>query len=86
MYTVIVSPKAKKSLRKLPKKYQRAIDKVFCEVLPRKPFTGKKMHGDMKNVYSYRVWPYRILYRIEKKKITVNVIAIGHRQGIYQMP
>ncbi|MBU4299512.1 type II toxin-antitoxin system RelE/ParE family toxin [Patescibacteria group bacterium] len=33
--------------------------------------------------YSYRVWPYRIIYRIYKNLLLIIVIRIGHRQGVY---
>lgn len=41
------------------------------------------MRGDYRGAYALRVWPYRIIYRIEKKRVTVYVLANGHRQGVY---
>ncbi|MBP9850444.1 MAG: type II toxin-antitoxin system RelE/ParE family toxin, partial [Candidatus Peribacteraceae bacterium] len=34
--------------------------------------------------YTLRVWPYRIIYKFEKQQLTVYVLEIGHRQGVYK--
>jgi mRNA interferase RelE/StbE len=47
------------------------------------PFSGKKLEGELKNCYSSRAWPYRIIYEIRKKELVIVVIKIGHRQGVY---
>jgi len=53
------------------------------EVIQDDPFSGKQLHGPRAGQYSFRVWPYRIIYRVEKEKLLVLVIAFGHRQGVY---
>ena len=82
MYKVVIRPRARKQLKKLPPKQQIRIVKAL-EVLAEDPFVGKKLKGDHMGEYRWAVWPYRIIYMIEKKKVTVFVLAIGHRQGIY---
>jgi mRNA interferase RelE/StbE len=47
------------------------------------PFSGKKLSGKHKGEYSVRVWPYRIIYRIEKQELIIIVIDVGHRKEIY---
>ncbi|OJI06872.1 hypothetical protein BK004_01900 [bacterium CG10_46_32] len=47
------------------------------------PFLGKKLHGKREGQYSFRVWPYRIVYKIYKNELLVVVIEFGHRQGVY---
>lgn len=48
------------------------------------PFYGKKLHGDWLGHYTVRVWPYRIVYTIEKAVVTVSVVAIAHRKDAYR--
>lgn len=48
------------------------------------PWRGKKLGEDLDGCYAIRVWPYRIIYTIESKIITVTVIAIGHRKDVYE--
>jgi len=82
-YQIRFEPRAKKELAKIPKKYQ---EKILC-ILPdlaKNPFQGKKLKGKLEGVYSYRVWPYRIIYKIYKNLLLIVIIQIGHRQGIYR--
>ncbi len=48
------------------------------------PFVGKKMRGEYEKHYTYRVWPYRIIYQINKNELLILVVSVGHRQGIYK--
>jgi mRNA-degrading endonuclease RelE of RelBE toxin-antitoxin system len=48
------------------------------------PFAGKKLQGELFGLYCLRVWPYRIIYTIEKRVITVTVVAIGQRKDVYR--
>lgn len=83
MHRVVVSPTAQKKLDKFPKK-DRVRVLTALKRLEAFPYTGKKLEGEYTGSYSLRVWPYRVIYRILQKKLVVEVINIGHRQGIYQ--
>ena len=45
---------------------------------------GKALSGDKAGFGRYRVGDYRIIVRIEDKKLVVLVIAVGHRSDIYR--
>jgi mRNA interferase RelE/StbE len=83
VYTVTLTKAAEKNLGSLPKKDQKRIVEAM-EGLQANPFTGKQLQGPLEGLWSLRVWPYRIIYRVEKQIITVTVLAIGHRQGVYK--
>jgi len=82
-YQVRIKPSVDKKLKSLAKADYYRILTAFT-VLSKDPFVGKKMEGEYKNCYSYRVWPYRIVYQIYKKALIILVIRIRHRQGAYQ--
>lgn len=82
MYAVVLARKAEKQLARLPQEHQVRVNKALI-YLRHDPWAGKKMRGQYRGAYSLRAWPYRIIYRIEKRRITVYVLAIGHRQGVY---
>ena len=44
---------------------------------------GKALTGDKKDLWRYRVGDYRILAEIDDGKITILVLAVGHRRDIY---
>lgn len=48
------------------------------------PFIGKPLKGELKGRYSHRVGSYRIIYIIERRRLTVVVIDIGHRRDVYR--
>ena len=81
-YQLKVKPSAEKELKKLPKEVYYKILSAFA-VLSRDPYVGKKMWGEYKDCYNYRVWSYRIIYEINKKELIILVIRVGHRQGVY---
>jgi mRNA interferase RelE/StbE len=82
-YRVFVVERAQKETLKFPKKDQQRIAKAITS-LETDPFRGKQLHGDFEGKWSLRVWPYRIVYTIEKEIVTVTVLRIGHRQGVYK--
>lgn len=82
-YTVRLEPKAEKHLAKIPKQFQNKI-KLALVALQDDPFLGKKLFGKYKDLYSIRVWPYRIVYKIYKSILLIVVVDIDHRQGVYK--
>lgn len=82
MYTVEVKKKVKKEIRALPKKDQERIIACF-DVLRENPMAGKMLEGKYKGLRSLRVWPYRILYSVDHRIVTVTVVKVGHRQRVY---
>ncbi|MBU0767047.1 type II toxin-antitoxin system RelE/ParE family toxin [Patescibacteria group bacterium] len=83
MYRIVLKSQAYKQLLKLPKNDQKKIANTIDE-LAASPFIGKKLEGELSGLYTLRVWPYRIIYTVNKKIVTITVVAIGHRQGIYK--
>ncbi|MFH1030332.1 MAG: type II toxin-antitoxin system RelE/ParE family toxin [bacterium] len=82
-YQVRVKPKAEKELKKIPNPYNQKI-LIAITLLAGNPFIGKKLEGEYNNHYCFRVWPYRIIYKVFKDELLIIVIRIGHRQGVYK--
>ncbi|MDO8649453.1 MAG: type II toxin-antitoxin system RelE/ParE family toxin [Candidatus Peregrinibacteria bacterium] len=83
MYALEVKTKAQKQLESLPEKDQRRVLAVF-DVLRENPTAGKQLEGKYKGFRSLRVWPYRIIYAVDHAIVTVTVVKIGHRKGVYR--
>lgn len=75
--------RAQKELDKIPAQYQKRIA-VALPIIADDPFIGKRLAGKLAGLYSYQIWPYRIIYKIYKKILLIVVIRIGHRQGVYK--
>lgn len=78
---VELSEKAKKDFDSLPKEKKEATKKKI-ESLTKFPFSGKKLGGELKNYYSLKIWPYRIIYEIYNNKLYI--VRISHRQEAYK--
>ena len=53
------------------------------EELGSDPYVGKPLQRQLKGLYSYRVSRYRIVYRIRRQEILVEVIDIAARSLVY---
>jgi len=84
MYSVKIKKKAQKQLAALPlfiaDKVAAIIDALATT--PR-PVGATKLQG-YENIYRIRTGDYRIVYSIDDEIVTVEVIKIGHRQGVYK--
>lgn len=77
---VIVSPRAKKQVQKLPRFDQIAITHKII-ALPRLVAGEEKLSG-FSHVYRVRVGHYRIVYR--KTTELIYIFIVGHRKDIYR--
>jgi mRNA interferase RelE/StbE len=83
-YKVYIDESARDALAKLPKKIQRLIvRKIDALSMNPRPKGAKQLQGHDR-VYRIRSGDYRIIYRVDDKKITVFVISIGDRKDIYR--
>lgn len=83
MYEIQLTHTAEKHLEKIPRKGQIKIIEAL-EQLATDPQSGKPLQGDLKGLWTLRVWPYRIVYKIDKGIVCIVVIAIKHRQSAYK--
>ncbi|MDP3995998.1 MAG: type II toxin-antitoxin system RelE/ParE family toxin [bacterium] len=74
---------AEKELDRAPSQYQKKI-LAALPIIAEDPFVGKKLAGELAGLYSYRVWPYRIIYKVYKKALVIVVIRMRHRQEAYK--
>lgn len=82
-FILVIPHSVKKELAVLPEKIAGRIIQAMHDI-ERDPYKGKHLQGNLEGVYSWRVWPYRILYEIRKKELVILVLAIGDRKQIYQ--
>ena len=84
MYSVRYEQRVEKDLRYLPKEVIRqALDRIES-VLRLRPLADKKLEYRGRELYSYRVRDYRIIYAIDPKKKETVVFRIRHRKEVYR--
>lgn len=86
-YNIEYDDNAIKQLKKIDKSQRDIILKWIKKNLnnsenPREK--GKKLKGNLKDYWRYRVGKYRIITEINDEHITIIVINIGHRSDVYK--
>jgi len=80
-FKVIWSPKSDKQIGRLGKKIRKRIyDKV--DLIRNNPYVFTKRLFGM-NLYSLRVGNYRVIMNIRRNIMTIFVVKVGHRKGVY---
>ena len=81
-YEIIFTDTSRKQFKKLEKDIQERIIKALERIRIRPEAHIKKLVGYPG--YRLRVEEYRIILDIEKEKLIILVIKIGHRKNIYK--
>ena len=83
LFTIELTSTARKSLKKLSQKDQVLIYTVI-ETLKTNPTPPKslKLHG--RDGYRIRIGDLRLLYTIQRGKLLILIIDVGHRREVYR--
>jgi len=76
--------RARKELRSLDNRIQKRILSYLRERAIENPRNfGKQLSGDKAGLWRYRIEDFRVICRLQDEKLTVLVLAVGHRKEIY---
>lgn len=85
-WTIDVSERALRSLRKMDRQMARRIRDELAEIAelddPRS--RGKALTGNLTGVWRYRVGDYRILCDIEDGRLVIVVVDVARRREVYR--
>ena len=82
-YSIVFKQSVAKDFRQIPNKdIQRILKRIDSLGDDPRPVGAEKLSGDEK--YRIRQGNYRILYTIEDEIVTVTVVKVGHRRGVYR--
>jgi len=82
-YDILFSDKSLKQLKKFEKEVQDRIIKALERIRIRPELHVTKLIGDPG--YRLRVGDYRVILDIDKGKLLILVLKIGHRKEIYKL-
>lgn len=82
-FEILMMPTAKKQLKKLDRKVQGQIIKALERIRIRPEAFITKLVGVPG--YKLRVGEYRILLDIDRGKLLILVLKVGHRRNIYDI-
>ena len=79
------TPAAAKQLKKIGPENGRRITDFLRKNISNDPRShGKSLKGTLRDFWRYRVGTFRVLARIEKQKLVVLVVQVGHRKDVYR--
>lgn len=79
------TPVAAKQLKKIGPENGRRITKFLQDNICNDPRQqGKALKGALREFWRYRIGDFRVLVRIEEKRLVVLIIRVGHRREIYR--
>ncbi|SMF96528.1 mRNA interferase RelE/StbE [Methylomagnum ishizawai] len=85
IWKVDFDPRARADFAKLDKPVQQRIVKFLGRLTVDPRQHGAALQGEtLGNYWKYRVGDYRLIADIQDGKLTVLVVAIGHRSRIYR--
>lgn len=81
-YEVSISNRAMKALVKIPEPYYSKLKTAIYNLAKNpRPMVFKKLKA--RDAFRIRVADYRIIYEINDGVLSVEVINLGHRRGVY---
>ncbi len=84
MYEILLAQAVEKDLKKLPSEiFNRIIPKIKELAKNPKPQWSRKITGS-KSDWRIRVGDYRIIYEIDAREKSINVMRIRHRKDVYR--
>lgn len=82
-YALDIESPAAAVIRHLPPGIKRAV-KAAIRALVANPMAGEPLHGELEGRFKFRVRRYRVIYRVDRARRILNVLAVGHRRSVYE--
>jgi mRNA interferase RelE/StbE len=84
-FEVVWSPRARRSLNRLPEKVVVACVEFVHGGLSENPYrVGKPLRLDLEGSYSARRGDFRVIYEIDEQERQVRVATVQHRSDVYR--
>ena len=83
-FRLLYSETSKNLIRKLHPQLKTII-KAKIEQIKDNPFLGKNLQNELSGYLSFRAKRYRIIYKIDNVKKTIQIHYVGHRRDVYEL-
>lgn len=79
--SVRLSDRAEKALEWVEARWKNRLKEAVRE-LAENPLSGKKLKGELEGLRSYRLGPFRLVYRFRKDLL--EIVSVDHRKDVYR--
>lgn len=83
-YSIEFQPTARKALANLPRTIQVRVGRALNALAEEPHPTGSKKLSGKHDIWRLRVGDYRALYTIERGRLVILVLKVGHRRDVYR--
>ena len=78
-----IPPHVAEVIRSLHPDLKRSV-KAAIRAIAVNPSRGEPLKAELEGLLKYRVRRFRIVYQIDGRSRTIRIMAVGHRQHIYE--
>lgn len=82
VYRISLPPQVADAITHLPPSVKHDA-KQALRILSREPHAGEALERDLEGLWKYRIRSFRVVYRIVAAERFIHILAIGHRDTIY---
>jgi mRNA interferase RelE/StbE len=82
IWSVRYTETAGKAIKKLDPTVRKRV-RAAIDALREDPHRGKPLQLTLKGLYSWRTGDWRIVYRLDGRRIRVIHVTLGHRREVY---
>ena len=84
MYKLEYTVQAKRQIEALPS--QKVRDQIGSALLrlAGHPDLGKRLQGELHELWSYRTGKYRVIYQVFRSEVRILIVALGDRRDVYK--
>jgi mRNA interferase RelE/StbE len=75
---------ARRALDRLPEKAAAAVAETINAIGSDPHRLGRPLRFELEGHWVARRGPYRVVYRIDERERTVEIVAVGHRADVYR--
>ncbi len=76
-------PQVAEIVRRLAPDLKRSV-KQAVRALSAEPGLGEPLQRELEGLWRYRVRRFRIVYRVDRARQILQVLAVGHRRTVYE--
>ena len=79
-----ISATAERQLKRLPARDLEAVVAAIQQLATNPRPRGSRKLAGYRDVYRIRVGVYRVLYSVERKRVVIVILEVGHRKDVYR--
>jgi mRNA interferase RelE/StbE len=83
-WRLVLAGTAARDIERLPEKYATAVAEMSPAIAENPRRLGKPLRFELDGRWAARRGPYRVIYALDEKARTVNVLAVAHRADVYR--